>query len=98
MPFGYFEGVKYDLNDIEQKPTYNRLYHAAWQKKNKDKVNAYLRRYHQEHKDKVKEWNKKYLENISEEQKEVIRKRAAEARWIKYNFDHEYREKKKEEN
>jgi hypothetical protein len=98
MTFAYFEGVKYDLTIDEERKTYQNLYHREWNKKNKEKVAQYQRNYQQNNRDKVNERAKRHFENLPEEKKAELRKRAAEKRWIMYNFNADYKEKKKTEN
>jgi hypothetical protein len=59
---------------------------------------AYGREYYGAHKERAKEYRKKYEEGLTEEKSTMRRVKSTLSAYIRYNFQPEYREEKKETN
>jgi hypothetical protein len=93
-----YEGRVLDLQNVEDRRIYNRLYMREYLKNNKEKMRAYSLQYYQDHKASMKGYMQKYNANITQKQLENKRETNRTRAYIRYNFDDEFREKKKQEN
>jgi hypothetical protein len=95
---GTFNGKRYNFNIDEERREYQRLYHIDWYAKNKDKAKKYISTWAKDNREKFREIQKKSRERRSPEQIEKEKVSARTRAYTKYNYDDDYREKKRKIN
>lgn len=95
------DGITYDISDPNEKKEYHKHYQRNYKreyiKKDPEKRRDYAREYYHKNKERMAEQNKRWCaENRTKEQKDMARLKSAIGNYIKYNYNTEYREEKKE--
>lgn len=90
------EGISYETKEPLEYKAYRRHYHRLWMRNNRGKVAQYQRQHYDKHKEAEQERSRRNYQEQAEERKAMRAAKRMVANYIKYHFNDEFREQKKE--